>query len=95
MTGNGTLLATAFVAGLATMFATGLGAIPVLFTRYVPERLLGLGYAFAGGMMVAVSFLDLIAPGTESEHVAKDAMTERLGLELARHDTGEFTRSGM
>jgi uncharacterized protein (DUF885 family) len=35
--------------------------------------------------------LDLIEPETESEHVAKDAMAERLGLELARHDTGEAT----
>jgi len=62
MTADGHLLWVAFVAGVVTMFATGLGAIPILFTRYVPEKLLGIGYAFAGGMMVAVSFLDLISP---------------------------------
>ncbi|MFN7961054.1 MAG: ZIP family metal transporter [Thermoanaerobaculia bacterium] len=45
------------------MLATGLGALPVLFVRRVPERLLGVGYSIAGGMMVAVSFLDLIGPG--------------------------------
>ena len=32
--------------------------------------------------------LDVVEPETESEQVAKDAMLERLGLELARHDAG-------
>jgi uncharacterized protein (DUF885 family) len=32
--------------------------------------------------------LDVIEPEHESEQVAKDAMMERLGLELARHDAG-------
>jgi uncharacterized protein (DUF885 family) len=32
--------------------------------------------------------LDVIEPETESEQVAKDAMLERLGLELARYDAG-------
>ena len=60
---TGALLGTAVLAGALTMLATGLGAIPVLFRRSIPERFLGMGYAFAGGMMVAVSFLDLVAPG--------------------------------
>jgi uncharacterized protein (DUF885 family) len=33
--------------------------------------------------------LDPLEPATESEHVAKDAMQERLGLELARFDAGD------
>ncbi len=33
--------------------------------------------------------LDVADPASEAEHVAKDAMVERLGLELARHDAGE------
>ncbi|GAA3339423.1 DUF885 domain-containing protein [Amorphoplanes nipponensis] len=33
--------------------------------------------------------LDPLDPGSESEHVAKDAMQERLGLELARLDSGD------
>jgi uncharacterized protein (DUF885 family) len=32
--------------------------------------------------------LDVIEPETETEQVAKDAMQERLGLELAQHDEG-------
>lgn len=59
------LLWTAWWAGVATMMATGLGAIPVLFRRHVPERYLGVGYSIAGGMMVAVSFFDLLGPGLQ------------------------------
>ncbi|SDY14503.1 Uncharacterized conserved protein, DUF885 familyt [Micromonospora pattaloongensis] len=35
--------------------------------------------------------LDVAEPETEAERVAKDAMAERLGLELARYDAGEAT----
>ena len=35
-----------------------------------------------------IAELDVTDPETESEHVAKDAMLERLGLELAQHDAG-------
>lgn len=35
--------------------------------------------------------LDVTEPATEAERVAKEAMQERLGLELARYDAGEVT----
>ena len=35
-----------------------------------------------------IAELNLIEPETEAEQVAKDAMAERLGLELARYDSG-------
>ncbi|MFV2022320.1 DUF885 domain-containing protein [Micromonospora sp. LOL_023] len=35
--------------------------------------------------------LDVAEPQTEAERVARDAMAERLGLELARYDAGEET----
>ncbi|SNT64981.1 Uncharacterized conserved protein, DUF885 familyt [Asanoa hainanensis] len=38
-----------------------------------------------------LSDLATLEPGTESERVAKEAMQERLGLELARYDAGEVT----
>jgi zinc transporter, ZIP family len=60
------VLGQSFLAAVATMLATGLGAIPVLFTRGLPERVLGAGYALAGGMMVSVSFFDLVLPGIQS-----------------------------
>lgn len=55
----------AFVAAFLTMLATGLGAIPVLFTDRLPPRVLGAGYALAGGMMLSVSFFDLVLPGVQ------------------------------
>lgn len=58
-------LVMAFVAAFLTMMATGLGALPVLFTRRLPPALLGAGYALAGGMMLSVSFFDLVLPGLD------------------------------
>ncbi|GIF65209.1 hypothetical protein Ais01nite_32440 [Asanoa ishikariensis] len=50
------------------------------------------GFA-AGADLTRRTLSDLVTiePGTESERVAKEAMQERLGLELARYDAGEVT----
>ncbi len=72
----------AFVAAFLTMLATGLGALPVLFTRRLPGRLLGVGYALAGGMMVAVSFFDLVLPGLEKGETWELAAGVVLGAAL-------------
>lgn len=45
-----------FLYALITALATGLGALPFLFVRELPERLLGLGNAVAAGLMLAASF---------------------------------------
>lgn len=45
-----------FLYALITALATGLGALPFLFVREMPERLLGLGNAVAAGLMLAASF---------------------------------------
>ncbi len=39
-----------------TAVATGLGALPLLFTGTVPDRWVGLDDAVAGGLMIAASF---------------------------------------
>jgi len=59
------ILFQAVIAGVATMLATGLGAIPVLFTQHLDEKLIGAGYALAGGMMVSVSLFDLLGTGLD------------------------------
>jgi zinc transporter, ZIP family len=64
--GSSSVLAQAFFAAVLIMLATGLGAIPVLFTRQLSGRVLGGGYALAGGMMVSVSFFDLVLPGIQA-----------------------------
>lgn len=55
----------AFVAAFITMLVTGLGALPVLFTDRLPERLVGGGYALAGGLMLSVTFFDLFIPALD------------------------------
>ncbi len=45
-----------FLYASITALATGLGALPFLFIRDMPERLLGLGNAVAAGLMLAASF---------------------------------------
>ncbi len=54
------------VAGtLLTGFATGVGALPVLFTRQVPERFLDALLGFAAGVMLAATAFSLILPAIE------------------------------
>ncbi|MDX1612899.1 MAG: ZIP family metal transporter [Candidatus Promineifilaceae bacterium] len=45
-----------FILALITALATGLGAVPLLWAKQVPQKWLGLGSAFAGGLMLAASF---------------------------------------
>lgn len=57
------LLKVFFYASL-TAVATGLGALPLLFVKKVPERYLGLANAAAAGLMLAASF-QLINEGVQ------------------------------
>jgi ZIP family zinc transporter len=71
-------LAPVFVVGmLATIIAgaggTGLGALPVLFTRTVTEKASRLMLGLSAGVMLAASFFSLLAPA----------------LEMMREQTGE------
>ncbi len=50
-----------FIAGMAT----GLGGLIVLFLGEVTDELMGLSLAFASGVMLVVSFLDLFAEALE------------------------------
>jgi ZIP family zinc transporter len=60
----------AFLAGLAASLACGLGALPLAFPGLHLERRVGLGYAFASGLMFAASVYNLLLPaftfGTDS-----------------------------
>ena len=61
-------VAETFLAGLLASLACGLGAVPlVLVRRDALDRRagsrIGLGYAAAGGLMLAASFYNLLLPG--------------------------------
>jgi hypothetical protein len=45
-----------FLYALLTALATGLGALPLLAMRRVPERVLGLANGAAAGLMIGASF---------------------------------------
>lgn len=52
-------------ATLITGFATGVGALPVLFTANVSDRLLDALLGFAAGVMLAATAFSLIVPAIE------------------------------
>jgi ZIP family zinc transporter len=54
-----------FLATLATGLATGLGALPVLFTRELSARLFDALLGFAAGVMLAATAFSLLVPSIE------------------------------
>lgn len=60
-------LLAAAVAGLIASLACGLGALPLALRQIDPARHAGLGFAVAGGLMIAASVFSLIVPGLEME----------------------------
>jgi zinc transporter ZupT len=61
---SGTDAATVFVAALATALATGVGALPLLFSRVSRRNALGLANAAASGVMLAAS-VSLVLEGVD------------------------------
>lgn len=56
------IAAESLVAGLFASLACGLGALPVAFDKKGLQRRVGLGYAFASGLMFAASVYNLLMP---------------------------------
>ena len=54
--------ADAFVAGLLASIACGVGALPLAISGLHLERRIGLGYAFAAGLMFSASVYNLLLP---------------------------------
>ena len=58
--------AMGFVASLIAGLGTGVGALPVVFTKDITDRLQGILLGFGGGVMLAATAFSLIVPGTEA-----------------------------
>jgi ZIP family zinc transporter len=58
-------IAASSIAGLAT----GAGALPVLFTKKVSDRLLDIMLGFSAGIMLAATFFSLIIPAIDLSNV--------------------------
>src|SRR3990172_8520048 len=56
------ILVTFFSAPIIAL-PTGIGGVPFLFTRRLPERLVGLAWGFSGGMMLSASVFNLVFEG--------------------------------
>jgi ZIP family zinc transporter len=63
MNGDTVLLGT--VASLVAGLATGFGALPVLFTKRVSDRLLDTMLGFAAGVMLAATSFSLLVPSLD------------------------------
>ncbi len=62
---GGNLIALGFLATIGTGLATGIGALPVLFTKEVSDRLLDGMLGFAAGVMLAATAFSLLVPAIE------------------------------
>lgn len=58
-------LGEAVLAATVTMLATGIGGLPFVFVRKIPDEIARLGWAVAGGMMLSASVFNLIIPGVD------------------------------
>lgn len=59
------LIPLGFLASLAAGLTTGLGAIPVLFTKRAPDKLLDAMLGFAAGVMLAATAFSLLIPAID------------------------------
>jgi len=59
------LVATGLIASLLAGLATGVGALPALFFKNVPDRLMSTLLGGAAGVMLAATSFSLIVPGIE------------------------------
>jgi ZIP family zinc transporter len=60
-----TLVATGLLASLLAGLATGVGALPAIFFKNVPDRILNTALGGAAGVMLAATSFSLIVPGIE------------------------------
>ena len=60
-----TLVATGLLASLLAGLATGVGALPAVFFKNVPDRVLNTALGGAAGVMLAATSFSLIVPGIE------------------------------
>ena len=59
------LVATGLIASFLAGLATGVGALPALFFKSVPDRLMSALLGGAAGVMLAATSFSLIVPGIE------------------------------
>jgi ZIP family zinc transporter len=71
-----------FFSALITAIATGIGGVPFLFTKRLPDRLVGLAWGFSGGMMLSASVFNLVFEGIKRDGYNAVALGIALGALL-------------
>ena len=59
------IITLGLVASLAAGLATGAGALPVLFTKHVSDRVLDVMLGFSAGVMLAATSFSLLVPAID------------------------------
>ncbi|GAB6098784.1 ZIP family metal transporter [Halanaerocella petrolearia] len=62
---NYNIVTLGLLASLFAGLATGVGALPIFFTRNVPKKVLDISLGFAAGVMLAATSFSLIIPAIE------------------------------
>jgi len=84
------LIRIGFLASLVAGLATGAGALPVLFTREVSDRILDVMLGFAAGVMLAATAFSLLIPAIELGGIGITALGTVIGG-LFLHLVDRFT----
>jgi len=69
-----------FLASLAAGLATGVGALPVIFTRNISQRTQDVMLGFGAGVMLAATSFSLIVPGIDSAFEQTGSSTASAGI---------------
>lgn len=56
-------LTETIIAAALTVLANGLGGLPFVFVREIPQKIARFGWAISGGLMLSASVFNLIMPG--------------------------------
>ncbi|NIS81767.1 MAG: ZIP family metal transporter [Anaerolineales bacterium] len=81
------------IAATLTVLANGLGGLPFVFIRHLPDRFAQLGWAAAGGLMLSASVFNLIIPGLTHGGITPVAAGVLLGALLMIYTSWRLERN--
>jgi ZIP family zinc transporter len=72
-------LTDTIIAAALTVMASGIGGLPIVWFREIPEKIAQLGWAVSGGLMLSASVFNLILPGVDDGGITPVAVGIFLG----------------
>jgi zinc transporter, ZIP family len=77
------LVMMGFLASLAAGLMTGVGALPILFGKAMPQRMADTMLGFAAGVMLSASYFSLIVPGIAAAEAMHGSVWVAAGIAAA------------